>query len=61
MYLSKRTHPVSFKTVQPDEGFFFLAYFHPKENLAAQLQIRQFHQAPFAPQKPRVTSNLGNR
>jgi hypothetical protein len=28
VYFSESIHPVSFQTVQPDQGFFFLATFH---------------------------------
>ena len=35
MYFSESIHPVSFQTVQPDQGFLFLAASHPAGSIAA--------------------------
>lgn len=35
VYFSESIHPVSFQTVQPDQGFFFLAVSHPVGSIAA--------------------------
>ncbi len=35
VYFSKSIHPVSFQTVQPDKGFFFLGPFHLQQHQAA--------------------------
>jgi hypothetical protein len=35
VYFSESIHPVSFQTVQPDQGFFFLAASHPVGSIAA--------------------------
>lgn len=35
VYFSESIHPVSFQTVQPDQGFLFLAASHPAGSIAA--------------------------
>jgi len=56
VYFSKSIHPVSFQTVQPDEGFFFLGPFHEKRISLPSSRSGSSHQVPFAPQKARITS-----
>ena len=35
VYFSESIHPVSFQTVQPEQGFFFLAVSYPAGSIAS--------------------------